>query len=915
MLTLNDGRSELWQWDTGRQLTVDADCSQVHFSNKVFGRSIDVDVIDGIAIVPDILLQTDKDLNVWAFVGTAENGYTKISKTFKVNRRNKPSDYVFTPTEQTTLAELVDRLDKIEESQDPDAIKNAVEDYLEQNPVDVPVQSVNGKTGKVELTAENVGAISRGKLQEATNEALAQAKASGEFDGKDGKDGYTPIKGVDYFDGQPGQPGKDGEPGKDYILTEADKQKIAEQAAELVDVPESDLSGLVKSVNGIEPDENGNVEVDVSGGGSKTLCTFLDAYVAWCNGETFPVAFYGDSTFCGAYGPGVSGAFPALLQAILREECGENATIYNASNSGHSLVNGINNFDTYFGESGTYADSKMVGIGFGINDRLSHSNYKEYKETVYANLETIVNKCFERGIQPFLVTSHATNECGVATGYAGSYALRSSGAINIAANGAKKELAEKYGIPLIDLNKFTELFMVKSKVAAKDISADRLHYTATGNNYEAGVMFSQFVPRTIFTNGKEENAITYSSQNLTSAVPEDKISYGGEYKVFANYTKEDTTDTKIMDVYLFVYDSAVPVYALKNIAESATYVLVNGTKYAMADISEFLGEFDLGLHHLEVYTGESNIVDFCAFSINGDIVAATGVNLSTYALTVDQRKSYTITATPEPENAYGMVLWSSSNEEVVTVSDGVVSLVGEGDAIVIAKIGANEAQCAVTVANLAQYSEMTFDIDQTTGEVIAGSKSVSDLVSVEPGYQYYISTDKPGGLYPTVAGYTEDGIFIKMLATGNAQYNAHYDIAEWESIRKIRIAWKPFNASNINVREPIRTNNGVWSTKVYAINTETGEIGVSTNWLKYSITLQRIPVEAGTPYLVKSTIDQVYGDRIVLLEYDADGEFVKGYDADVNVNKIEFTSTANTASVMLAFSTIGSGKLQITKVE
>ena len=106
MLTLNDGRAELWQWDTGRTLTVDADCSQVHFSNKVFGRSIDVDVAGGVAIIPDVLLQTDNDLNVWAFVGTAENGYTKISKTFKVNRRNKPSDYAFTPVEQTTIAEI-----------------------------------------------------------------------------------------------------------------------------------------------------------------------------------------------------------------------------------------------------------------------------------------------------------------------------------------------------------------------------------------------------------------------------------------------------------------------------------------------------------------------------------------------------------------------------------------------------------------------------------------------------------------------------------------------------------------------------------------------------------------------------------------------------------------------------------------
>lgn len=137
MLTLNDGRNELWQWDTGRNLTVDADCSQVHFSNKVFGRSIDVDVTDGVAIIPDILLQTDKDLNVWAFVGTAENGYTKISKIFKVNRRNKPADYVFTPIEQMTIDEIA-------------AIAQSVRDDAD----------------------------------------------AGMFNGKDG---YTPVKGIDYF--------------------------------------------------------------------------------------------------------------------------------------------------------------------------------------------------------------------------------------------------------------------------------------------------------------------------------------------------------------------------------------------------------------------------------------------------------------------------------------------------------------------------------------------------------------------------------------------------------------------------------------------------------------------------------------------------------------------------------------------
>lgn len=164
MLTLNDGRNELWQWDTGRTLAVDADCSQVHFSNKVFGRSIDMDVVDGMATIPDILLQTDKDLTAWAFVGTAENGYTKISKSFKVNRRNKPADYVFTPTEQTTLDEIIQRIDRIEESQDPDAIKNAVDEYLANNPIqaeekDPTVPDWAKQPTKPKYTADEVGAV------------------------------------------------------------------------------------------------------------------------------------------------------------------------------------------------------------------------------------------------------------------------------------------------------------------------------------------------------------------------------------------------------------------------------------------------------------------------------------------------------------------------------------------------------------------------------------------------------------------------------------------------------------------------------------------------------------------------------------------------------------------------------------
>jgi hypothetical protein len=46
-------------------------------------------------------------------------------------------------------------------------------------------------------------------IQSAVNDALAKAKASGEFDGKDGKDG------IDGKDGSPGADGQDGKPGAD----------------------------------------------------------------------------------------------------------------------------------------------------------------------------------------------------------------------------------------------------------------------------------------------------------------------------------------------------------------------------------------------------------------------------------------------------------------------------------------------------------------------------------------------------------------------------------------------------------------------------------------------------------------------------------------------------------------------------
>lgn len=67
------------------------------------------------------------------------------------------------------------------------------------------------------LTPEGEG-ITQDELEDAVEEALAKAKASGDFKGDSG---YTPVKGVDYFDGKDGQNGKDGKDGSDATVTVA----------------------------------------------------------------------------------------------------------------------------------------------------------------------------------------------------------------------------------------------------------------------------------------------------------------------------------------------------------------------------------------------------------------------------------------------------------------------------------------------------------------------------------------------------------------------------------------------------------------------------------------------------------------------------------------------------------------------
>ena len=80
MLTLNDGRKELYQWDTGRTATVDIECDILHFSNLKYGESLAVEVKGGKVAIPNKLLMSGEPIYCWAFAKDDSGSYTKKNR-------------------------------------------------------------------------------------------------------------------------------------------------------------------------------------------------------------------------------------------------------------------------------------------------------------------------------------------------------------------------------------------------------------------------------------------------------------------------------------------------------------------------------------------------------------------------------------------------------------------------------------------------------------------------------------------------------------------------------------------------------------------------------------------------------------------------------------------------------------------
>ena len=96
----------LVQWDVGRVARIDGiEADSVHLANRGDSRAVIMEIVDGQAKIPDYLLQTGKPVCVYA----VKDGITIYGKTFHVQNRERPENYVYEDDQRNYIYELISK--------------------------------------------------------------------------------------------------------------------------------------------------------------------------------------------------------------------------------------------------------------------------------------------------------------------------------------------------------------------------------------------------------------------------------------------------------------------------------------------------------------------------------------------------------------------------------------------------------------------------------------------------------------------------------------------------------------------------------------------------------------------------------------------------------------------------------------
>lgn len=152
-----------------------------------------------------------------------------------------------------------------------------------------------------------------------------------------------------------------------------------------------------------------------------------------------------------------------------------------------------------------------------------------------------------------------------------------------------------------------------------------------------------------------------------------------------------------------------------------------------------------------------------------EVVDCAGISISAETLTFTGEGSQTLTATVFPVGCTEPIRWESSDETVASVENGVVTAVGNGNAVISAVCGSFRAQCAVSVSAMAEnllrgISWYVGEISESSGEIVetVSAANYTDSIDIAAGNITIIGSSGSGfdGKYSRLVLYDANMAFL-----------------------------------------------------------------------------------------------------------------------------------------------------------
>lgn len=218
-------------------------------------------------------------------------------------------------------------------------------------------------------------------------------------------------------------------------------------------------------------------------------------------------------------------------------------------------------------------------------------------------------------------------------------------------------------------------------------------YSTISEMVEKGLIDEKYLDMVTLT---LDEVKTLEVDKNTNIVPLKGYIYDGTAEPGTPYEIISLTDSNVnvtLSSSIFTYNGEVQLpkvsvtYKGKALEENTDYTLTYSDKY-----SKTAGEYTIEVEGIGGYTGTVEK----SYMI---VPPATSIKLDTSSLNLTVGESSTLKAITDPTEASSGVIWTSSNTNVATVSNGSVQAVGKGIATITAKTSNGKtATCTVTVS-------------------------------------------------------------------------------------------------------------------------------------------------------------------------------------------------------------------------